>query len=147
MFPDFKVNLAAIAVASICSFSFGAVWYGPLFGKLWRKLMKIPSNFKPDRNVAILGLVLNFLGTLLMAYVMSHEIGVWRPSSWKLPIPDQPAFSYAFFAAFFAWLGYFIPMGFNTIAFEGKSWKLFGLNAIYHFVNLLVIAMVLAHWQ
>lgn len=34
-------------------------------------------------------------------------------------------------------------MDLNTVAFEGKSWKLFGINTSYHFTMLLVSAIIL----
>lgn len=35
----------------------------------------------------------------------------------------------------------------GSVAWEGKSWGLFGINVGYHFVNLQIIGMILAHWR
>ena len=48
-------------------------------------------------------------------------------------------------AAVFTWLGFFLPVDLGTVAWEKKSWKLFGINTGYHFVSLLVVARILAH--
>lgn len=50
------------------------------------------------------GMGLMILGTFLTAYVMVHAGDVWRPSVW----------------------------GVGTVAWEGRGWGLFGLNAAYH---------------
>jgi hypothetical protein len=40
-----------------------------------------------------------------------------------------------------------VPLLLGAIAWEGKSWTLFGINAAYHFLNLQIIAMILAYWR
>ncbi|EKR02073.1 PF08570 domain protein [Leptospira borgpetersenii str. Noumea 25] len=35
----------------------------------------------------------------------------------------------------------------NTVAFEGRSWKLFFINAGYNLISLQVIAMILSYWR
>jgi hypothetical protein len=48
-------------------------------------------------------------------------------------------------AAIFTWLGFFVPVDINTVAWEMKSWKLFFINTGYHLLSLIVVAMILAH--
>ena len=36
-----------------------------------------------------------------------------------------------------------LPVDLNTVAWEGKSWKLFFINTAYHFVILLVAGLIL----
>jgi len=33
------------------------------------------------------------------------------------------------------------------VAWEGRSWKLFGINAGYHLASLLAAAMILSYWR
>jgi hypothetical protein len=47
----------------------------------------------------------------------------------------------------FTWLGFVVPVLLNGVAFERKSWKVFGIAAGYQFVSMQVIAMVLACWR
>jgi hypothetical protein len=46
-------------------------------------------------------------------------------------------------AAFFTWLGFYLPVDLNRVAWEMKSWKLFFINTGYHLVALVVAAFIL----
>jgi len=49
--------------------------------------------------------------------------------------------------ASFTWIGgYYVPVFLISVAYEQRSWKLFGINAGYHLVGLQVIAQILAYW-
>ena len=143
MHPTLHLNYAAIAAAVIVSFALGGLWYGPLFGKKWAELMGMKME---DAKPGKLPFLLMIFGTLLTAYVLSHSVQIWRPSVWGAG-EDQPSYMYGFFAGFFTWLGFYVPMLLGSVAWEGRPWKLFCLNATYHLINLQVIAMILAHWR
>ena len=36
---DLPINLAAVLAAALAAFVLGFLWHGPLFGKLWMRLM------------------------------------------------------------------------------------------------------------
>ena len=91
-------------------------------------------------------LALNVFGILLMAFVMAHDVSVWRPSAWGLS-PDKPPYIYGFFAGFFLWLGFVVPILLNSVAFEQKKWSVFGINAAYQFVSLQAMGHILAAWR
>lgn len=61
--------------------------------------------------------------------------------------PDAPNATYGFYAAFFTWIGFFVPLLLAGVAWENKSWKLFGINAAYYFTALLAAGMILAFWR
>lgn len=46
-------------------------------------------------------------------------------------------------ATLFTWLGFYLPVDLGAVAWEKKSWKLFGINTGYHFTMLLVAAVIL----
>jgi hypothetical protein len=144
MDPNITVKPLAVVAAFAASFVIGGLWYGPILGKAWKRAMGIPEDAKP----AGMGkaLALNAFGILLMAFVTAHDVAVWRPSSWGLG-PDKPSYVYGFFAGFFLWLGFVIPMLLNSVAFENKNWKVFGINAAYQFVSLQAMGQILAGWR
>ena len=86
------------------------------------------------------------VGTLLTAFVMAHEVQVWRPSSWNAGLDASPAV-YGFFAAFFVWLGFIVPVLLNGVAYERKSWKVFAIHAAYQLLSLLAMSMILSFWR
>ncbi|MBE8432688.1 DUF1761 domain-containing protein, partial [Leptospira interrogans serovar Pomona] len=75
------------------------------------------------------------IGSFLTTYVLFYTTNVWRASSWHAG-EDSPAYVYGFFSGFYTWLGFYIPVLINTVAFEGRSWKLFFINAGYNLISL-----------
>ncbi len=146
MHPTIQLNVLALIAAVVASFVFGFLWYGPLFGRKWAALMGMPTDVKPDKKVMLRGMGLTLLGTFLTAYVIVYTGAIWRPSVWGLG-PDGPSYVFGFLTGFFTWIGFYVPLLLVTVAWEGKSWSLFGLNAAYHFLNLQIIAMILAYWR
>jgi hypothetical protein len=146
MQPEIHLNHLAIAAGVLSNLVIGFLWYGPIFGKAWMKEVGMAPDHKPARGAMARGMILMIVGSFLMAFVLSHDVAVWRPSTWKAGV-DQSSAVYGFFAAFFTWIGYFVPQLLGTVAWEGKSWKLFAINAGYWFVALLAVGMILAFWR
>ena len=144
MQPNIHLNHLAILASVAASFALGALWYGPLFGKVWARAMGFPEEQRPTGAEIARGSVLNLIGACLMAFVLAHDVAVWHPSSWNLG-PDKAPFVYGFFAGFFNWLGFVLPILLNGPAFERKSWKVFGIAAGYQFLSLQLMGMILAH--
>lgn len=144
--PHLMLNGFAIAVAMVAAFFFGFLWYGPLFGKTWAKLMKMNADCKPDPKVMARCLSLQVVGLFLTTYVLAHSVQVWRPSVWGVG-PDDSNAMYGFFCGFFTWIGFYIPQQLGKVSWEGRPWKLFLLNTAHDFVNLQLISQILAHWR
>ena len=146
MHPQIHVNFLAVIAAMIASMVIGFLWYGPIFGKSWMQEMKWPADHKPDPSVMRRAFILMIIGTFLTAYVMAHEVQIWRPSVWGVG-SDASNATYGFFAGFFVWLGFYVPVLLGQVGWENKSWKLFWINASHAFVTLQVVAMILANWR
>ncbi|EQA62504.1 DUF1761 domain-containing protein [Leptospira alexanderi] len=146
MHPELQINYLAILAAVVVHFIIGSVWYGPVFGKAWMKEMGIPLDVKPNIKDMIKPMGLMVVGSFLTAYVLFYTTNVWRASSWHAG-EDSPAYVYGFFSGFYTWLGFYLPILINTVTFEGRSWKLFFINAGYNLISLQVIAMILSYWR
>jgi len=134
---ELSLNYAAILVAAIVNFIVGAVWHGPLFGKHWMKLAGIThEEMKRMPLTPAQAMLLGFVNTLLMTFVLSLFGNTWNPEG----------VTGAFTLAFWPWLGFVVPMLANSVLWEGKSWKLFGFNISYQLVSLFVTALVLVSW-
>ena len=145
MEPNIQINMIAILVAVVANFIFGAIWYMPLFGKAWAQEMKMDlSGPKPPSSEMIKGMAIMVIGNFLMAYVFAHNIAVWNPVTWGQPAPEVPYhMPMAFAAAFFTWLGFYLPQDLSKIAWEKSSWKLFFINTTYHFLSLVIAALII----
>ncbi|PJZ26774.1 hypothetical protein CH352_03855 [Leptospira hartskeerlii] len=144
MLPVIPLNYLAILVGVLANVVIGFLWFGPIFGKVWAKEMGY-ENMEPDNKAMIKSMVIMIIGSFLTAYVLAHSLFVWKPSSWNLP-GDGPAWMYGAYAAFYTWLGFYIPMLLGSVAWESKSWKLFFINAGYNLVSLAAIGLILAVW-
>jgi len=132
------VNYAAILVSGILAMVIGALWYGPVFGKLWMKLADISQRQIEDgkKKGMAKNYVITFLGTLVMSYVLALFIGYSGLTS----------FLGGMQIGFMAWIGFLATTMIGMILWEGKSLKLYLLNVLHYFVVLLLIGGILAVW-
>lgn len=134
------INFTAVLVAVVANFVLGFIWYTPLFGKAWAKEMNVDMNRKPTGGEMAKGLSFMIIGNFLMAYVFAHTTAAWG----YVPRADQMSSTEMILdATFFTWLGFYLPVDLSRVAWEKASWKLFGINTGYHFMTLLVAAIIL----
>ena len=144
MHPTIHVNWVAVLIAVAASFFFGWLWHGPLFGRKWAALMKLPPDMKPDPKAMRRGMVLTLVGIFLTAYTIVFIGDVWRPSVWG-GAGDAPGYVYGLLTGLWVWIGFYVPQALGGVAWEGKSWPLFGLNAAHSFLSLQIVAMIIAY--
>jgi Protein of unknown function (DUF1761) len=137
---ELGLSYTAIILATIANFFVGFLWYSVIFRNAWMKEMQIPMDVKPSAGMMIKSLVMNLVGCFFLAFVFAHNTAAWSfvPDIDRLGTVGSIAN-----AAIFTWLGFFVIVDLNTVAFEGKSWKLFFINASYHFMMVLVSAIIL----
>lgn len=140
---ELQINYAAIVVAVVANFILGFIWYTPLFGKAWAKEMGFDTSIKPSAGQLAKGLTITIIGTFLMVYVFAHNIAAW---SFVPGTDEMGAGGTILNAAIFTWLGFFVPLDLERIAWEKGSWKLFAINGGYHLMTLLVAASILILW-
>lgn len=141
--PEITINYWAVLVAGIANMVVGALWYGPLFGKKWMHLMGFTkesmSNMKMSARAAYIG---GFVTALIMAFVLAHDAYVWGEF-----FGTGGTFWFALQLAFWIWLGYVATTQAGSFLWEGKSWKLFCLNAAESLVAMIVMASILTFWR
>ncbi len=137
---EMNINMMAILVAVVANFVLGFIWYTPLFGKAWAKEMGMDTGVKPTSGEMAKGMIFMVIGNFFMAYVFAHNIAAW---SYVPGTKEMSAMANILNAAGFTWLGFYLPLDLGAVAWERKSWKLFGINTSYHFLTLLVAAVIL----
>jgi hypothetical protein len=142
-----QVNWLAILVSVILMFFFGGLWYGPLFGRAWGTAMGIDMSKKPCAKDMIRPMALQIIGCVLVAYVITFGLNVWRPSSWNIDQVEAPAYVYGLSTAFWTWLGFYVPLQLSKVGWEMRPWKVFFINAGHDFGNLLIVSMIIAYWR
>jgi hypothetical protein len=145
MQPHISVSPIAIVVSVVACFLLGGIWFGAIFGKVWRKAMGFGDARATGAEFARAA-IMQIIGLALMAFFLSHEIGLRRPSSWGAGADAAPV-AYAFPTAIVLWLGFVVPILLNSVGYERKSWTVFILNAVYQFLSLLLMALILSFWH
>lgn len=132
------MNYLAILIAAIAGTVIGALWYGPVFGKLWIRLSGFTKKDMEKAKKQGMGksYTLAFLGTLIMAGVLEcllAEVGATTPlrgATW----------------GFYAWLGFIVTTLLNSVLWEGRPWKIYWLNIGHYLVVLLAMGLILGAW-
>jgi Protein of unknown function (DUF1761) len=122
-----------IFLAALASFAVGALWYGPVFGKQWMKMMNFtPESMKAMSMTPARAMTLGFISQLVFAFVLSRFVDAVAMNAWG-----------AMVLAFWIWLGFYATTTLGGYLWEGKSCKLVAFNMAYQLVGLLVTAAVL----
>lgn len=140
-----SLNGWAILAAVAAAITIGLLWYGPLFGNAWMKEMAMPADFKPEVSVLKRSLLLMLGGALITSVAMAYAIALCRTSS-VMAAAQLSNVMLGIVVACVAWLGFYVPMLLGAVAWESRSWRLFGINAGYHGLSLLVSGVILAAW-
>lgn len=147
MEPVIALNYMAIAVCVILGMARGFIWFELLFSKAWARHMGMEDVAEPEGVAMAKSMAIFFVSNVLIVYVLAHTLGVWRASAWGLS-PDMSALSLslALYTAGFTWLGFFLPLQMNRVAWEMKKWGLVAINAGFDLTRLLVYSFILAYW-
>jgi len=144
MNPTIDIHWLAVIVATVASFIFGFLWWGPIFGRTWARALGLPMD--GDFSGMVKPMLLNLTGNFLTSYVLVFSTNVWRASAWGLS-PDLASGSIGFFSGLFTWMGFYIPLLLNQVAWEKRPWNVFLINAGGHLLSLQLIAQIVAHWR
>lgn len=130
-----NLNFFAILVAAISSFIIGSMWYSPiLFGKIWMKELNFTDEDLQNGNVTRLYIISFFVAIVIalnLAFFIGNNAGaVWGTTAGAL--------------AGFGWVA--MAMGL-TYLFEGKSLRLYLINAGYHVVTFTIMGGIIGVWQ
>jgi hypothetical protein len=135
---NISISFMSIVISVIASMVIGSIWYGPLFGKTWKKLM---GRDMGSKNSVVMSYILMMLGSALTTYVLGHILVTGSAYTGIMGL------SAGLTAGFWSWLGFAVPLSMGSQLWEGKPWKLFFINAGYQLVFLLVAGMILVTWM
>jgi hypothetical protein len=132
------INYWTVLGAAVANMVVGSLWYGPLFGKTWMKLMGFtPDSMKSMKMTAGQAMVGGFVSSLVMAYVLARLVSLVG----ILETADAMQF------AFWAWLGLVATTQASSVLWEGRSFKLFLFNATASLVSIAAMVFIIVRWQ
>lgn len=133
------INYWGVIGAAIANMTVGMLWYGPIFGKTWRKLMGFSEadmrNMPLTAGQAICG---GIVTALIMSFVLANDA-----FAWSALMGESGTLTFAIMLAFFPWLGFIATTQAGSWLWEGKSFKLFAFNAAESLVAMFAMALVL----
>ena len=105
------IHYGAVVVASVLQFIVGAIWYMPLFGKLWGKIhgfeTQTPETQEKMKKGMMPLLAVQFVVTVVTTFVFALLLGGF-PADWNI-----------YGLAFFFWLGFVVPTQVSAVIFGG----------------------------
>lgn len=109
---DITINWVAVLVAAVAQFIIGAIWYMPLFGKLWGKIHDFDQYDKTTQSAMqkqmVPLLVIQFVLGFVTAYVLAHFLTLVDAGEYiKLTL--------------WAWLGFIVPTQVAGVIFGGTK--------------------------
>jgi hypothetical protein len=134
------VNYLAIVACAVVAMVLGYLWYGPIFGKEWMRLMGMHGgSMGGGKNMGML-YGIQFVGALLMAFVTAHAL------IFASAFLHESGTSAGLMTGFFNWLGFVAPTTIGMVLWEGKSWKLWAIVAGYWLLTLCTMGVILSLW-
>ena len=134
-----EVNYWAVLAAGVAGTVVGAIWYGPLFGRLWMRLAGMSQEKISQMKGRGMGRAYtpSFIMVLVMAFVLAQFIQVFE-------VVDA---SGAFELTFWIWLGFLVPLLLSPVIWQDKRLKLFVLDSAHYLLAVYVMALVLTLWK
>lgn len=130
-----SINWLGVLLATIAYFALGAVWYTPvLFGKPWMKAMGMEApgqEEQPSPVIYLVPLISAFIASLALAMI-ARAMGAY-------------GFGDGLELGLITGLGFAVTVLFTTATFEPNKpqpWVWFVITAGYHFVGLVVAAVI-----
>lgn len=124
------LTLIVISAAAQCFL--GALWYGVIFKKSWKKLVGLAGDQKPKNQV--LGVVASFIGCFLLSFLLAHILGLAGSAT----AMDGAAIGIV------CWFGFMAPPLLVQHVFENRPANLLAINAAYWLVAMALGGAILA---
>jgi hypothetical protein len=125
------VNWLAVIVAAVATFVLGGVWYGPLFGKVWRAADGRPDPDPTQAKHPAFVYGLSFALMLIAAAVLAVALG-----------PD-PTIPRSFIVGLVVGVGWVATSFGVNYLFAGRRLALFAVDAGYNVVLFALMGLII----
>lgn len=140
---EIVLNYWAILTAAVAAIVIGTVWYGPLFGKQWMRIIGIAMPGEMTRAVKqsmMKSYAIQTIATLIMSFVLAHML------YFAMTIMDTEGVFAGLTWAIWIWLGFVVPATLGSVLWENRPWKYWFITAGYYLVTLCVMSAILTIW-
>ncbi len=132
-----SVNYLAVFVSAVASFAVGFLWYGLIFKNAWLNAVgKTREELREGASVKF-NYFVTFVAEFFMALVTAYFISLTGATN----------FIGALRVALAAWVGFVATVTLIDGLFARRRFKLLLINSAFHFVNLIIFAIILINWR
>ncbi len=139
-----EINYLAVLVCGVVAMVVGFLWYGPLFGKAYMRVMGADM-MTPEQKAAMrkgMGAMyfVQFILSLITAGVLSVHIANWSDAS-----------ATAIGIAVCTWFGFIMTTEAGSALWSGKpkkmAWQMFWISTGGHLVTFIIFGIILGMWR
>ncbi len=130
-----SVSWLGIVVAVIAAMIIGSIWYGPLFGNKWMKLVGLKRGQSSPLAPMLIMLGLSIIQALILAHFIGYVSYFY---------PDMSNVSIGLLTGLWAFVGFVLPVLVSNAIFAKGSMTLLKINLGNQLITLLVIGVILA---
>jgi len=134
----YEVNLITIIFSALASILLGFLWYGPLFGKKWIKLMDF--NKKDIDNMKKKSMGLTYILMIFSSLISVTIIGLLVKAT------DTTQIFSGVLLGFYLWLGFIATYSLGSVLWENKSWDLWIFNNSYQLISIQIITYIMINF-
>jgi len=140
---DVVINYWAVFGAAVAAIVLGMLWYGPLFGKQWMRIVGISkadmeAMGEKGKRMMMRSYALMTIGTLVMAYVLAHVL------TYASAFTGSVGADAGIAAGLSIWIGFVAPVMMGNVIWEGRPWKYWFITSGYYLVSLILMGIILA---
>jgi hypothetical protein len=129
-----SVSWLGIFLAVVAAMVIGSIWYGPIFGKKWMKILKLKRGESSPTGPMLIMLALS----IIQAFVVAHFI-VYVSYFY----PTYSDLSVGLLTGLWAFVGFVLPALVSKSVFEKGSVDLLKINLGNQLVTLAAIGAIL----
>jgi hypothetical protein len=134
---DTIINYWAVLGGAIFLFVMGMIWYGPLFGRQWMRIMGVEHMSKEEMSAMQKQMMPMYIVQILLGLVTSYVLYSFVQLS-----------GMGVAMGFWVWLGFTMPMAAGAMwdTKKGMAMRKFLITAGYQLVTLLALAWAYTMW-
>lgn len=142
------LNYGAVLVCGIVSMIVGAIWYGPLFGKTWMRIVGANATDKKAREKMQKSAgplyFIQFILALFQILILSNFINAWNIIIGVTPVA-------AIGTSLLVWAAFIMPTIAGSCMWNNDSrkisWSRFLIQAGYQFILFILFGLILGLWN
>ena len=131
--------MTTIILGAVSTFLLGMLWYGPVFGKAWMKMMGVSHESMAEKKKD------GMAGKMFIMAVLT----IVTATVVQYLLPELLSLSYKEFlkTILIIWLGFGFPVQMGAYLWECKPFKLVLFNAVESILSFTLLSAIIYYWQ